>query len=206
MNRAETHDLLTFIAIYDNRRTDDAVVLAWHAIISDLSPEDCRAAVMNHFATSDAYLKPVHVRQGVVAIRNERAEKQPHEIRALPSRFEHDEIRDSRIQRGAELLAQRWSVAEESAASNSILEKALDRARRERKGKQATTPPRRHTGGPGIQLEKVTRPPEWADDKAREHASIAALHQAGRHCGRRNCPTCTALAEVIPLQPKETPA
>lgn len=63
MNLAETHDLLTFIAVYDNRRFDDATVLAWHPIFADLAFGDCRTAVTQHFATSEAYLMPAHVRR-----------------------------------------------------------------------------------------------------------------------------------------------
>lgn len=72
MNRAETHDLLAFIAAYDNRRFDDATVLAWHPIVADLPFGDCRRAVTSHFASSDAYLMPVHVRRGALETNRER--------------------------------------------------------------------------------------------------------------------------------------
>lgn len=63
MNLAETHDLLTFIAQYDNRRFDDATVIAWQPLFAELDLADCRQAVMRHIATSDAYLMPVHIRR-----------------------------------------------------------------------------------------------------------------------------------------------
>ena len=63
MNRAETSDLLALIARYDNRRVDDATVIAWHAVLGDLLAVDCQAAVIRHVGTSDAYLMPVHVRR-----------------------------------------------------------------------------------------------------------------------------------------------
>lgn len=64
MNLAETNDLLTLIATYDNRRFDDATVVAWQPILANLRFDDCRAAVVEHFATSEKYLMPVHVRLG----------------------------------------------------------------------------------------------------------------------------------------------
>jgi hypothetical protein len=75
VNLVETYDLLTLVAFYDNRRFDDATVLAWQPILADLSFEDCRAAVMNHFGLSEVYLMPVHVRRGAVDVRNRRHQR-----------------------------------------------------------------------------------------------------------------------------------
>lgn len=36
-----------------------------------------------------------------------------------------------------------------------------------------------------------------AEEKQRERVSIAALHAAGRPCGRQNCPTCMGFAEAL---------
>lgn len=72
MNLAETSDLLTFVASYDNRRFDDASVLAWHAVVGGFPFTDCRAAVVEHFSASDAYLMPVHVRRGAMEVDRER--------------------------------------------------------------------------------------------------------------------------------------
>lgn len=36
-----------------------------------------------------------------------------------------------------------------------------------------------------------------AAEKHRERVSIAALHAAGRPCGRRNCPTCQTFADAL---------
>lgn len=81
MNLAETHDMLAFIAAYDNRRFDDATVLAWQPIFADLHFADCRIAATRHFATSDAYLMPVHIRRLVDEIDRERRrqEREQHE-------------------------------------------------------------------------------------------------------------------------------
>lgn len=72
MNLAETHDLLTFIAQYDNRRFDDATVIAWQPLFAELDLADCRQAVMRHFATDDAYLMPVHIRRLAAEVDRER--------------------------------------------------------------------------------------------------------------------------------------
>lgn len=68
MNLAETHDLLTYVASVDNRRFDDATVMAWQQILTEPSFADCRAAAAKHFATSVEYLMPVHVRLGALEI------------------------------------------------------------------------------------------------------------------------------------------
>lgn len=195
-----THDevavLLAKCASVDQRTVGRADVLSWHELVGHLPLADTLDAVRRWYGARRDRIMPSDVIEGVRAIGNERAQAQPHEVRALPSRFEADDVRDDRIRRGVQDLTARWSVPEEDAASNTILERALERSRRERKGRQATTPQRRNRGGPGVQLEKVTSPPEWADPKAREHNAIATLHQAGRHCGRRNCPTCLESADV----------
>jgi hypothetical protein len=72
VNLAETHDLLTFVAAYDNRRFGDETVLAWQPIFADLPFGDCRAAVTRHFATSTDYLMPAHIVWGAEAVDHER--------------------------------------------------------------------------------------------------------------------------------------
>jgi hypothetical protein len=64
VNLVETHDLLTLVAKYDNRRFDDATVVAWREVLADLPFDDCRSAAVRHFTESDAYLMPVHVVRG----------------------------------------------------------------------------------------------------------------------------------------------
>lgn len=72
MNLAETSQLLALIAKYDNRKADDATVVAWHAVLGDLDAADARAAVLAHIGNADAYLMPVHIRRGVAEIQRER--------------------------------------------------------------------------------------------------------------------------------------
>lgn len=193
MNLQEVDRLLTIIKNVDNRRIDDATVIVWREILGDLPFEDCVMAATKHFAESTDYLLPAHIRQGVLAIRNERAKK-AHEVRELPSRFEPDPERAQRIQRGVQEIARRWSVPEKGS-EDPVRDKALERARRERRAKPAM-PARRggDTGGKPLVLDKLTRGPEWADDDAREKAAVEALHAANRPCGRTMCPRCARRA------------
>lgn len=64
MNLVETHDLLTLIAKYDNRRFDDATVIAWRELLADLPFDDCRAAALAHFGRTEKYLMPFNIIQG----------------------------------------------------------------------------------------------------------------------------------------------
>ncbi len=107
MNRAETHDLLALIAAYDNRRFDDATVLAWHPILEDNRFEDCRHAVVAHFATSDAYLMPVHVRRGADEADRERRriERERQTARAIEAQMA-DPTRRDRSENVRRLIAQ----------------------------------------------------------------------------------------------------
>lgn len=72
MNFAETHDLLTLAATLDRRRFDDATVVAWQEILADQPFEDCRTAVIRHFASATDYLMPAHVLRGANEIDRER--------------------------------------------------------------------------------------------------------------------------------------
>lgn len=80
MNLTETHDLLTLIARFDNRRFDDATVIAWREVLADLTPDDCRRAVIDHFGHSEAYLMPVHVVQAAAALAHQRAAEAADEL------------------------------------------------------------------------------------------------------------------------------
>lgn len=110
MNLRETHQLLIFVAQYDNRRIDDGAVIAWQAVVGDLDPDDARQAVIRHFSTSEKYLMPVHVRRGVEEIDRERREA-AHQARgaeiaaieaAEPTRYDRSEAIEQLI---AELRA-----------------------------------------------------------------------------------------------------
>lgn len=86
MNRAETSDLLALIARYDNRRIDDATVIAWHAVLGDLPFNDCVIATTRHFSESTDYLMPVHIVRGAREVERERvrAERERLAIESAP--------------------------------------------------------------------------------------------------------------------------
>jgi hypothetical protein len=89
---------------------------------------------------------PAHVRALVRTIRDEERARTPHEVRQLPSRFENDSDRAARMERGLttvrdilrpildELAERRRS--DTSPEEDLIREKALERARREKKGRR----------------------------------------------------------------------
>lgn len=189
MTPADVAEVLAAAGAYDGRTVGMADVGAWHAAIGDLDPQDALAAVVRHYQNSTEWMKPAHVRQNVLAIRNERAEQREHEVRALPSRFEPDPERAARIRRGVEEIAKRWSVPEKGA-DDPVRDAALDRAKRER-GKRpnpATTKVRKEPGK-ALELAKI-RGPEWSDPDARERAAVESLHAADRPCGRSLCRRC----------------
>lgn len=72
MTRDEVAALLAVAAVYDNRRPDPAVVTGWLAILGPYRFEECRDAVVAHYADSTDYLMPAHITRRVKAARAER--------------------------------------------------------------------------------------------------------------------------------------
>jgi hypothetical protein len=68
VNLQETNQLLRFAASVDNRKFDDATVVAWQAILADVDSVDAMAAAVEHFRTNRDYLVPVHIRDGAKAV------------------------------------------------------------------------------------------------------------------------------------------
>lgn len=79
MNRSDVAALLTVIASYDRRTLGEAEVIAWHGVLGDLPFEQCRDAVIAHYATQTDWLMPAHVRRHVLTARQDRA------MRELPA-------------------------------------------------------------------------------------------------------------------------
>lgn len=65
MNLSETADLLTAMSAYDRRTIGDGDVIAWQAILSDASFDDCLEAVKQHYAEHTEWIMPAHVRRAV---------------------------------------------------------------------------------------------------------------------------------------------
>jgi hypothetical protein len=70
----EVLDLLTLIAVRDNRTVGRTTAVVWHEDIGDLNFADCREAVGRHFRESTDWLMPATIRRLVKAIRAERLE------------------------------------------------------------------------------------------------------------------------------------
>lgn len=193
VNLADTNDLLTFIARFDNRRFDDATVLAWHPVVADLTLADCQQAVAQHFGTSDAYLMPVHIRRLVDGIKRDR-------VRALRAAEQRQAIEaHESVPRGT--LRDRTAEIREFVASvRSVLpdgdEEAL-RPRAKHWEREHRAHQRQQSAVPNPDYDPSMQPiPEWSadrakpagcwweDEQARERHSKVLLAEAGRLNGR----------------------
>lgn len=190
MNARDVSQVLAKAAAFDNRTIGEAEILVWLEAIGDLPLEDALTAVTRHYRESTEWLKPVHVREQVLAIRNERAKSRHHEVLELPSRFEPDEIRDARVRAGVTQLAKLLAVP--TVDSDDPRARAIARARQERGGRPIPGADRRKPpAGKPIDLSKIPGP-AWSDPAVRERVAIQELHAADRPCGRLACskPTC----------------
>lgn len=101
MNRTDVVTLLAKVTAFDQRTVGEADVLAWHDVLGDLDLADALAAVSMHYRESTERIMPAHIRKLVREIRAERRRiEEKSAARALPGRFETDEERDARIERG----------------------------------------------------------------------------------------------------------
>lgn len=103
MNLTETNHLLTVVANIDNRRVDDATVVAWQELLSDLPLADCLTAVRSHFRESAEYLVPAHIVAGARQAHRDRV-RAANEARALEAAVAHDQApRGPSVDRTAEI-------------------------------------------------------------------------------------------------------
>ncbi len=103
MTPEDVIDVLAKAAAFDQRTVGQADVLAWHEILHRVDRVDALSAVTRHYAESRDRLMPADVvRLGRIArLDRERAARlRTSEPLALPSRFETDEERDLRLERG----------------------------------------------------------------------------------------------------------
>ncbi|HZM83794.1 MAG TPA: hypothetical protein VFC19_49380 [Candidatus Limnocylindrales bacterium] len=145
MNFKETHQLLIFIAQYDNRRIDDGVVIAWQAIVADLALDDARQAVIGHFSTTTDYLMPVHVRRGVEELRRERR-RQVREAREadLAAIEAADPTRRDRSEAIEELIAELRAKLPEGNPDSLRYASGYWREQREARERQERAEPNPH--------------------------------------------------------------
>lgn len=123
MTPSEVGQVLAKAAAFDRRTVGEVDILAWLEAIGDLPLEDALAAVTRHYRESDTWLKPSHIRDQVIAIRNERASRQHSEALELPSRFETDVTRDINLKAGV-------------AQCRDVLRPILERLEAAREGEQ----------------------------------------------------------------------
>lgn len=190
MTPTEVSQVLAKAAAFDQRTVGEADIFAWMEAVGDVDLDDALAAVTRHYRESTDFLRPAHLREQVRAIRNERAAQRHSEALELPSRFEADDIRDARLRAGVAQLAQVLAVPARDA--DDPRERAIARARRERRDSgRELPPPRAKRQGKAIDLSKVAGP-AWSDAAVRELESVTALHSAGRACGKSTCsrPQC----------------
>ncbi|MEV1331153.1 hypothetical protein AB0J20_16425 [Micromonospora costi] len=142
MKKSEVALILAAAAARDLRTVGEADVLAWHEDLEDVSYPESREALKRYYRDHTDRIMPAHIRQLVRIIRDEQRRQNAHEVRALPSRFEDDHTRDQRVASGAEMCRQALADAlkpkdeepeEPLSPSDEIRQKALERARAEKK-------------------------------------------------------------------------
>lgn len=81
MNVEQVSDILALIQTFDNRKVDDATVIAWYRVLGRCDFADAQEAVTAHFTVSTAWLMPAHiVRACASAADRRRARRSPDEI------------------------------------------------------------------------------------------------------------------------------
>lgn len=78
MSPADCAKLLTVITSFDRRTLGEADVHAWMGAVGDLTFDECRNAVVKHYAQQTEWVMPAHVRRLALAARQDEA------MRALP--------------------------------------------------------------------------------------------------------------------------
>ena len=71
----ETGILLAKISLVDNRSASPETIVVWQEILADVEMQDALTALMNHWRTSDQWVKPVHIIEGARLAKQERRKK-----------------------------------------------------------------------------------------------------------------------------------
>ena len=96
-------DVLTKCAAFDQRTIGETDVMAWHEVIGRYDRADALAAVTRHYTESSQRAMPADILRHARAVRDERRRLEAKTApRALPSRFEDDIERDSRVREGVQ--------------------------------------------------------------------------------------------------------
>lgn len=82
LTRDNVIDILTAISAYDRRTIGEGDIVAWgSALRPDLDLQLALEAVRIHHATSEDWIKPVHLNKLAVDIRKDRADREDREAR-----------------------------------------------------------------------------------------------------------------------------
>jgi hypothetical protein len=113
---AEVATVLAKCAAYDRRTVGRADVAAWHEILAPVELVDALPAVTAHYRQTSDWAMPADILDEAQAARRARRRRhgQRTEALALPSRFETDTDRTSRIRRG--IAACRAAITRQTAA------------------------------------------------------------------------------------------
>lgn len=189
MRLVEMGNVLAKCAAFDHRTVGEADILAWFEAVGHLDYQLAMEAVSRFYARSKQRMWPIDLVEAVQAITAERSRGQ-HPVLSQPSRFEPDGIRDARVRAGVRQVSKALGLPRNEEADD-VHQRALERARAERRQARTAAPRRRGPSRP-LELEAVTRAPVWAREDMREMLSDAALHDRGRPCGRPGCgnPRC----------------
>lgn len=143
MTPQETALVLAKCAAFDQRTVGGADVSAWFEVLGRLEFQDALDAVARHYSETRDRAMPSDILAHGRRIRDERT-RSPHEIRALPSRFESDEVRAVRMRNGLALVAEvlqpimsRLAAVRQTTVDDERHQRAIDRARAERKGRRS---------------------------------------------------------------------
>ncbi|RKR92821.1 hypothetical protein BDK92_7303 [Micromonospora pisi] len=131
MNRSEVAILLGLAATRDYRHIGDTDVLAWHQDLEDIEFEDAKLAVSLYYRENTDRIMPAHVRRIVRQIRtDQRRVTGQHEVRALPGRFETDDMdRQIRNERGGAAAREALAMVIKHLAQRSGQTAPLDQLR-----------------------------------------------------------------------------
>lgn len=77
MSAHEAKALIDLMALYDNRKSDEADIVGWLKVIGDLRYEDCEQAIIGYYKVSAERIMPAHIRRIVAEVRDERARGVP---------------------------------------------------------------------------------------------------------------------------------
>lgn len=173
MNMAEAARLLSACAAYDRRTIGDVDVMAWHKALGGLEFTDALEGVSQHYTRTKDWIMPSDVIAEVKIIRAERERQRRSRNLALPSRFEDDAERDSRLARGIE--ACREAIHCDEPEPTTAHERALHRARKMH-GRPQQQPRRR-----GPNSDKVPTRAEFGPPANEDVAALARQYLADGH-------------------------